>query len=80
MSVFKPALADALIAVLSPIRKRYQELSEDQEYVQSVMADGAEKSTDEARERMVLIKTVMGLLGFSVGRNTPIIKHKKRLL
>ena len=80
MSVFKPALADALIAVLSPIRKRFEELSEDQEYVRSIMAEGAEKSIEEARERMELIKTVMGLLGFSVGRNTPNIKHKKRLL
>ena len=71
MSVFKPALADALIAVLSPIRKRFEELSEDQEYVRSIMAEGAEKSIEEARER---------LLGFSVGRNTPNIKHKKRLL
>lgn len=66
MSVFKPALADALIACLAPIRKRYMELQDDPSYVREIMQQGAEETMEEAAENMKLIKTVMGLLGCSV--------------
>lgn len=66
MSVFKPALADALIACLVPIRERYMELRDDPSYVREIMQQGAEETMEEAAENMKLIKTVMGLLGCSV--------------
>ena len=63
MSVFKPALADALIECLAPIRNRYAELQKDVEYVREVMQKGAEITLEEGGRRMELIKTVIGLLG-----------------
>lgn len=66
MSVFKPALADALIAELDPIRKRYEELVEDQEYVESVIAEGRERTLEEAMCNVTVVKTVVGLMGFTV--------------
>ena len=61
MSVFKPALADALIAELDPIRKRFEELQEDQEYILSVIAEGKERTMEEAMCNMTVVKTVVGL-------------------
>lgn len=63
MAVFKPALADALIECLAPIRRRYAELQKDVEYVKEVMQEGAQRTLEEAERRMELIKTVIGLLG-----------------
>ena len=63
MSVFKPALADALIECLAPIRNRYAELQKDVDYVREVMQKGAEITLEEGGRRMELIKTVIGLLG-----------------
>lgn len=66
MSEFKPALADALIECLSPIRQRFEELQQDPEYVKSIMIEGAEITQEEASKRMEMIKTIVGLLGWSV--------------
>ena len=66
MSVFKPALADALIAELDPIRKRFEELQEDQEYILSVIAEGKERTMEEAMCNMTVVKTVVGLQGLCV--------------
>ena len=63
MSVFKPALADALIASLAPIRQRYLELQDNPSYVRSIMEQGAEDTMEDASRCMEMIKTVMGLLG-----------------
>ena len=66
MSVFKPALADALIAELDPIRKRFEELQEDQDYILSVIAEGKERTMEEAMCNMTIVKTVVGLMGLYV--------------
>lgn len=73
MSVFKPRLADALIEVFTPIRQRYEEISEDPEYVRSLMTQGSERTLEEAQNRMKLLKTVMGLYGSPICSN----KHFK---
>ncbi|CBK24694.2 uncharacterized protein [Blastocystis hominis] len=66
MAQFKPQLADALIACLSPIRDKYKELQENQDYVYDLMRQGAEQTKEEAEHRMQLIKTIMGLIVFTV--------------
>lgn len=63
MSVFKPALADALIECLAPIRKRYEALQQDPDYVKDLMQAGADVTLEEASKRMEMIKTIIGLLG-----------------
>ena len=70
MSVFKPKLADALIEGLASIRQRFEEISEDAEYVRSLMAEGSERTLEEAQNRMKLLKTVIGLYGSSVSDQT----------
>ena len=70
MAVFKPALADALIEGLAPIRQRFEEISDDPEYVRSLMVDGSERTLEEAQNRMKLLKTVIGLYGSSVSDQT----------
>lgn len=62
MAQFKPQLADALIACLSPIRQKYGELQESPEYVYELMRQGAEQTREEAEHRMELIKTIVGLV------------------
>ena len=62
MAQFKPQLADALIARLTPIRDKYKELQEYQDYVYDLMRQGAEQTREEAEHRMQLIKTIMGLI------------------
>lgn len=62
MAQFKPQLADALIACLSPIREKYKELQENPDYVYDLMRQGAEQTREEAEHRMELIKTIMGLV------------------
>ena len=66
MSVFKPALADALIAELDPIRKRFEELQHDQDYILSVIAEGRERTMEKAMRNMTVVKTVVGLMGLYV--------------
>ena len=66
MAQFKPELADALIACLSPIRARYQQLMEDQSYIHDLIREGAEITREIAAQQMELVKTVVGLIVFSV--------------
>jgi len=57
---FKPLLADALIAHLEPLQKRYYEIVEDPAYLQSVLAEGAEEAEKEASRTLVSAKRAMG--------------------
>jgi tryptophanyl-tRNA synthetase len=58
----KRAVADAVVATLSPVRDRYQELSRDPGYVQSVLRAGAQRASDQAREKVRQAKAAIGLL------------------
>ncbi len=62
----KSSCADAVIACLSPIRARYNELMEDKEYLKSQMALGAEKAEKTARKTL---RKVYHRLGFDSDRN-----------
>mmetsp|Transcript_37292 Transcript_37292/g.87191 ORF Transcript_37292/g.87191 Transcript_37292/m.87191 type:complete len:287 (-) Transcript_37292:566-1426(-) len=62
---FKPLLADAIIAHLEPVQKRYYEIVEDETYLTSVLRDGAEAAEEVASRTLESTKRAMGftLLG-----------------
>ena len=60
-SVFKHDLAEVVIESLSPIQKKYQELSANPDYVKSILRDGAEKARVLASQTM---KEVWAKIGF----------------
>ena len=57
---FKPLLADAIIAHLEPIQTKYKEYAQDTEYLQKVLAEGAEAATEEASRTCTGAKRAMG--------------------
>lgn len=59
---FKPLLADALVAHLSPIQKRYSEIMSDQAYLDGVLRDGKAAADAVAGETLVWAKNAMGIL------------------
>jgi len=61
-SVFKSALAEVTIEKLAPIRAEILRLSADPAYVDSVLAEGAEKARAIAGPNMDAIKDILGLV------------------
>ena len=57
---FKPVLADALIAHLEPIQKRYHEVREDDDYLDSILRDGAEEARKIASQTLRSAQVAMG--------------------
>jgi tryptophanyl-tRNA synthetase len=57
----KNRLNDAIQAELDPIRKRGQELSNNLDYVKSVVAEGCSEARDTARDTMEDIRAAMGV-------------------
>ncbi len=60
---FKPLLAESMIAHLSPIQAKYQEVMLDRAYLESVLRTGREKAEAVADETLAAAKEA---LGFSV--------------
>ncbi|MDG4789281.1 tryptophan--tRNA ligase [Micromonospora sp. WMMD1102] len=58
----KNAVAEAVEAMLRPIRLRYTELARDPGYVRRVLADGAERARDNAADTVHRAKRAIGLL------------------
>ena len=58
----KRAVADAVVAVLAPVRERYGELAADPAYVGSVLRDGAARAREEAGRKVREAKAAIGLL------------------
>jgi tryptophanyl-tRNA synthetase len=58
---FKDAVADAVIATLEPIQKRFDEISADKAYLQSVMLDGAERARNLSAATMRKVCKKVGL-------------------
>ncbi|MBW0144874.1 tryptophan--tRNA ligase [Sphingomicrobium clamense] len=58
---FKPALADALIARLSPLRSRLLELREDTAQLDSILDSGAQKARELAAPTLAEAKKAVGL-------------------
>jgi tryptophanyl-tRNA synthetase len=61
-SVFKPALADLLVAKLSPITAEMRRLKDDTAYIDSVLADGSARAQALAAETMKAVKDIVGLV------------------
>jgi tryptophanyl-tRNA synthetase len=61
-SVFKPALADLAVSVLSPINERMRHLMADPAHIDDVLADGSERAGRIARKVMDDVKDIVGFL------------------
>jgi len=59
---FKPALADVLVAALSPIRQRYVELRNDDAALDAILIKGAEKAAAAAAPTLKGAYEAMGLM------------------
>jgi len=61
-STFKSALVDVAVARLAPIGSELKRLMQDQAYIDSVLADGAQRARAIAAETMNSVKDVVGLI------------------
>jgi tryptophanyl-tRNA synthetase len=57
---FKPVLADAIVAHLEPIQKRYHEVRDDEEYLNSVLKNGADSADEIASKTVASARIAMG--------------------
>ncbi len=57
----KAPLIDAIRAELAPLQERALEYEQNPDLVRSILADGAERARDEARETLVEVRQAMGL-------------------
>jgi tryptophanyl-tRNA synthetase len=58
---FKPALADALIALVSPVRQRFAQLSSDTATLDRLLDEGADKARTLADSTLLEVKRAVGL-------------------
>ena len=61
-SPFKPALADLLVAKLSPVTAEMRRLMADPGYIDSVLADGSARAQALAAETMKAVKDLVGFV------------------
>ena len=61
-SVFKNDLAEIIIEGLSPIQKKYKELSANPDYIKKVLREGAEKAKAIASQTMAEVRSKIGFL------------------
>jgi tryptophanyl-tRNA synthetase len=61
-STFKPALAELLVAKLSPVTAEMRRIKADAAYIDSVLADGAARAQALAAETMKAVKDIVGLV------------------
>jgi tryptophanyl-tRNA synthetase len=59
---FKTALADVLVSHLGPIRGEIRRIHQDQQYISSVLREGAEYANEIAEENMKQIRQLMGFV------------------
>jgi len=57
---FKPHLADAVIAHLEPIQKKYNEIISDEAYLEGILKDGQEAAEEVANDTLNKAKESMG--------------------
>src|SRR3989339_238366 len=61
-SVFKNDLAEIIIEGLSPIQKKYKELSANPDYIKKVLRNGAKKAETIASQTMAEVRSKIGFL------------------
>ena len=59
---FKPLLTDTAIAALQPIQNKYQEIMDNQDYLDSVLRDGAATAEEIANATLARVKNALGFL------------------
>jgi tryptophanyl-tRNA synthetase len=57
---FKPLLTDTIIASLKPIQEKYQLITEDKGYLESVLRDGRKKAQAIANQTLAQVKAALG--------------------
>jgi tryptophanyl-tRNA synthetase len=57
---FKPLLTDTIIESLKPIQEKYQAITADKGYLESVLRDGAEKARAIANQTLSQVKVALG--------------------
>lgn len=57
---FKPLLTDTLIATLKPIQEKYDTITSDKGYLESVLKDGRDKAEAIANQTLSKVKTALG--------------------
>jgi tryptophanyl-tRNA synthetase len=57
----KAATAEAVVDMLAPVRERYGDLRADEDRLETVLAEGAEKARAMARETLADVRSVMGV-------------------
>jgi tryptophanyl-tRNA synthetase len=57
---FKPLLTDTIIESLKPIQEKYQAITEDKGYLESVLRDGGEKARAIANQTLSQVKAALG--------------------
>lgn len=57
---FKPMLADAIIAHLEPIQKKYAEVRADEKYLKQVLKDGSDSANAIASQTLTSARVAMG--------------------
>ena len=57
---FKPVLTEALVEHLRPIQARYQDVIQDQAYLDRVLKEGQMAADEEARKTLDNVKKAMG--------------------
>jgi tryptophanyl-tRNA synthetase len=58
---FKEGVGEALVALMSPVRERYQALRPDEEALEATLARGAERAREIATGTMAEVRDVMGI-------------------
>ncbi len=58
---FKQAVADAVVDYLAPVRERYGDLRADEQRLERIFADGAEKARAIASDTLADVRSVMGV-------------------
>ena len=57
---FKPLLTEVMIEALQPIQTKYEELIQDQSYLESVLRQGREQAETVANQTLSQVKTALG--------------------
>ena len=56
----KGAVAEAVVEMLAPVRERYAEIRPDQDRLEAILAQGADKARAMASETLADVRDVMG--------------------
>ena len=59
---FKPLLADAIVAHLEPIQKKYASIREDPTFLEGVLRDGADSANEVADKTLGAARVAMGFV------------------